>query len=262
MSDKKIIHLNPIPQNLAQIADVLDDKMFELPIPTQHSYPYYEDDEIGLYIGVRDTTNMVAKPSPYASDEFMVLLEGQACIKNSKTGELEKVNAGEAIVIPQGYDCQWQQKGYLRKFYLISKHPNQITPVVPTFEGIINISEIYQRATPSTKPANNIKVNMTGDSFIMKAGQSVEKGQHLYQSHNGNFFSGIWQSEQFETQQQAFPRNEFIYIESGELVCIDQDNQAHKFTKGDALFIPRGTICHWRVDQSVCTFYAVLQSTN
>ena len=261
MSDKKIIRLHPSPKNLAQATTVLDEQMFESAMPAQHNHCYYEDAAIGLYIGVWDTTDMVSKPAPYAYDEFMVLLEGQAGIHNIKTGEREIVNAGEVIVIPHGYDCQWRQKGYLRKFYVRSKHPNEITPIEPTCEGLINISKVHQGVPASTDSTSNIKVNVSGDSFIMKAGQTVKKGQHLYQSHRGNFFSGIWQSEQFETQQQAFPRNEFIYIESGELVCIDQDNQAHRFSKGDACFIPQGTICHWRVDESVCTFYAVLQST-
>ena len=262
MSDKKIIRLSPIPKNFGKVADELEDEMFESALPTQHTHSYYEDDELGLYIGVWDTTDMVENAAPYACDEFMVLLEGQACIKNIKTGELETVNAGEAFVIPKGYDCQWQQTGYLRKFYVISEHPDEIIPVVPTFEGIINISEVHRSTSQSMTSPKNIDVKVTGDSFVMKTGKPVKKGQHLYQDHSGHFFSGIWQSKQFETVKQAFPRNEFIYIQSGKLECIDQDNQTHTFNQGDALFIPKGTICHWRVDESVCTFYAVLQSSS
>ncbi len=257
MSDKKIIRLSPTPKDFGKIADELEQDMFESSLPTQHTHSYYEDDELGLYIGVWDTTDMVESAAPYACDEFMVLLEGQATIKNIKTGELETVNAGESFVIPKGYDCQWQQNGYLRKFYVISEHPDEIMPVVPTFEGIINISQAHHNASQK-----NVDVKVSGGSFVMKSGKPVKKGQHLYQDHSGNFFSGIWQSQHFETEQQAFPRNEFIYIQSGELVCIDEGNQEHKFSQGDALFIPQGTVCHWRVETSVCTFYAVLQSAN
>jgi len=257
MSDKKIIRLSPTPKGFGKVADELEQDMFESSIPTQHTHSYYEDDELGLYIGVWDTTDMVESAAPYACDEFMVVLEGQAAIKNIKTGEVETVNAGESFVIPKGYDCQWQQNGYLRKFYVISEHPDEIVPVNPTFEGIINISKAHNSTSQDC-----VEVKVSGDSFVMKSGKPVKKGQHLYQDHTGNFFSGIWQSQHFETQQQAFPRNEFIYIQSGELVCIDQNNQEHKFSQGDALFIPQGTVCHWRVDEKVCTFYAVLQSAN
>jgi uncharacterized cupin superfamily protein len=261
MSDKTIIRLSPTPKNFGKVADDLTDERFESLLPTQHTHRYYEDDQLGLYIGVWDTTDMVENAAPYGCDAFMVVLEGQAGIKNMKTGALENVAAGEAFVIPKGYDCQWQQKGYLRKFYLISKHPDEIMPVSPTCEGIINISAVHRSASAKNTD-KNIDVSITGDSFVMKTSKPVNKGQHLYQDPSGRFFSGIWQSQQFETQQQAFPRNEFIYIQSGELVCIDEKNQSHKFSQGDTLFIPRGTICHWRVDDSVCTFYAVLQAAH
>jgi len=260
MSVKKIIRLSPTPKNFGQVSDELEQEMFESALPIQHTHSYYEDDELGLYIGVWDTTDMVESAAPYACDEFMVLLEGQATIKNIKTGELETVNAGETFVIPKGYDCQWQQTGYLRKFYVISEHPDEIVPVVPTFEGIINVSKVHQ--SESTSSIDVKAPAIANNSFVMKSGKPVKKGQHLYQDHTGNFFSGIWQSQHFETEQQAFPRNEFIYIQSGDLVCIDENNQEHKFSQGDALFIPQGTLCHWRVDKSVSTFYAVLQSAN
>ncbi|MCJ8318864.1 MAG: cupin domain-containing protein [Colwellia sp.] len=260
MSEKKIIRLNSTPKGFGKVADELKSDMFESALPTQHTHSYYEDDELGLYIGVWDTTDMVESAAPYACDEFMVLLEGQATIKNIKTGQLETVNAGDTFIIPKGYDCQWQQTGYLRKFYLISEHPDEIAPVVPTFEGIINISEVHRS---SSKNSIAVKASaIPNTSFVMKSGKPVKKGQHLYQDDTGNFFSGIWQSQHFETEQQAFPRNEFIYIQSGELECIDEDNQSHKFIQGDALFIPKGTLCHWRVAESVATFYAVLQSDN
>ena len=262
MTNKKIIRLSGKPKNFGQNPAELDTDMFESSLPIQHTHSYYEDEELGLYIGVWDTTDMVESAAPYACDEFMVLLEGQANIKNIKTGEVETVNAGETFVIPKGYDCQWQQNGYLRKFFVISEHPDEIIPVVPTFEGIINISQAHRNASTEKFNVNFEAASISGKSFVMKSGKPVQKGQHLYQDHTGNFFSGIWQSQQFETEQQAFPRNEFIYIQSGELICIDEDNQEHTFSQGDALFIPQGTVCHWRVNESVCTFYAVLQPAN
>ena len=260
MSNKQIIRLSTQPKNFGKVTDELDSDMFESAVPEQHTHSYYEDETLGLYVGVWDTTDMVENAAPYACDEFMVVLEGQAAIKNIKTGEIEIVNAGESFVIPKGYDCQWQQSGYLRKFYMISEHPDEIIPVVPTFDGIVNISKRHNSASKHTIDIS--QSTRANKSFIMKSGKPVKKGQHLYQDSTGNFFSGIWQSQAFETVQQAFPRNEFIYIQSGTLVCIDEHNKSHTFTCGDAVFIPQGTMCHWRVDDSVCAFYAVLQSNN
>jgi len=253
MKSNAIIRLNRHPENFGNEADELTADMFESTLPTQHSHSYYEDEALGLYIGVWDTTDMVETAGPYACDEFMVLLEGKASIKNNKTGELETVENGEAFVIPKGYDCQWQQAGYLRKFYVISEHPDETIPDKPSIENIVNFSE-------SETIPTGLTVKVTGDSFKMKTDKKANAGKHLYQNHNGKFFAGIWQSDALETQMQTFPRNEFIYITSGSLVCIDENNQEHKFIQGDAFFVPQGTPCYWRIDKKVSTYYAVLQS--
>ena len=255
MSDKKLIRLSRHPENFGQTPDELEKGMFESGLPTQHTHTYYEDKELGLYIGVWDTTEMVETAGPYVCDEFMVLLEGTVTIKNVKTGLQEQVNAGETFIIPKGYDCQWIQTGYCRKFFVIYENPDEVMPEKPTFEGVF---EGIVKLKDTTE-ASNIEVKMTGDDFVMEAGKTVPKGLHCYKNHSGKFFSGIWKSEKFETKRQSFPRNEFIYIHSGSLICIDENNQAHSFNSGDALFIPQGTICHWQVVESVCTFYAVLQ---
>ena len=226
--------------------------MFDLAMPIQHNHSYYEDDELGLYIGVWDTTDMVTTAGPYGCDEFMIVLEGQAAIKNIDTGELETVDAGEGFVIPKGYQCQWQQRGYLRKFYVISEHPNEKTPEQASVSSIVKIKQ-------QTSKQVALDVELEGDAFDMASAKPVNKGQHLYQDNLGRFVAGIWQSDGLTTKRQAFPRNEFIYIHSGSLTCIDEHDNGHVFAAGDALFIPQGTICHWQINEPVCTYYAIIQ---
>lgn len=251
MSNKKIIRLSRHPKDFGQSPDDLDKDMFESDLPIQNTHTYYEDENLGLYIGVWDTTDMVETAAPYVCEEFMVLLEGEVAVKNIKTGIHEQINPGETFIIPKGYDCQWIQTGYCRKFFVIYDHPDDIMPVQPSFEGIVKLN--------NTIDTSNIKVKVTGDNFKMEEGKTVQNGLHCYQDHSGKFFSGVWRSESFKTKKQPFPRHEFIYIHSGSLICIDENNQTHTFNSGDAFFIPKGTVCHWQVIESVCTFYAVLQ---
>ncbi len=256
MSEKQIIRLSRTPEGFGNTADELTAEMFESELPIQHSHSYFEDDELGLYIGVWDTTDMVEVAGPYGCDEFMIVLEGQAAIKNTSTGEVETVAAGEGFVIAKGYECQWQQQGYLRKFYVISEHPQEPIPEQPAANGIIKMQA--QQASPDNR-AEKLEVELTGDSFELKTPTKVNKGQHLYQDNLGRFVAGIWQSDAFETKLQPFPRHEFIYVQSGQLTCIDEHQQAHIFNAGDAFFIPKGTVCQWQVKDNVRTYYTIIQ---
>ena len=129
--DRSIIRLHPNPTGFGHSADELDATEFASAIPVQHSCSAFEDDVIGLYVGLWDTEAMVETGGPYACDEFMWLLEGECHIRNNKTGDIETATAGMPFVIPRGYDCQWHQPGYLRKFYVISEHPEEDMPAAP-----------------------------------------------------------------------------------------------------------------------------------
>ena len=241
MSDQKIIRLSPSPEHFGEEPDELEADMFESAIPTQHSHSDFENDDIGLYIGVWDTTDMIEAAGQYECDEFMLVLEGEVVIKNNTTNALTTVVAGEAFVIPKGLDCQWQQKGYLRKFYVISEHPDEAVPSCPTINDVIIIK------------ADELSVSdlsATDDGHLKK---------EYYIDHTKRFSAGIWQGKTLKTEQTAFPHNEFLVINDGSLICIDENSKAHTFNQGDALFIPQGTLCAWEVKDQVTITYAKIK---
>lgn len=249
MTIKKIIRLNPAPEGFGITADKLTPDMFVSDLPVQHSHEYYEDDDLGLYVGVWDTTDMIETAGPYACDEFMWLLEGEAVIKNNKTGEMEKARAGEPFVIPRGYDCQWHQAGYLRKFYVISENPDEPVPQHPAFEGII-----IPRADAPMEPLAG------AEPFLVKSNAQIQQQHVCYKDNTGKFLSGTWESEAFESATGPFPYNEFAYVQTGSLTLVDESGQAHRFNSGDAFFIPEGVICSARATEKVRLFFAVLKS--
>ncbi|WP_028763321.1 cupin domain-containing protein [Shewanella colwelliana] len=245
----KITRLSPNPAGFGEVPDEVSAEMFVGDLPTQHTHSYYENDQLGLYIGTWDSTAVTEAGGPYVCDEFMWVIDGDIEVKNNHTGLVEHIHAGEAFVIPKGYDCQWHQPGYVRKFYVISAHPNEAMPAQAVVESII-------------KPALVVTEKNTGNDtallphFCLDGGP--QKVAQCYRDAQARFFSGTWESEQCESASLTFGANEFLYLQSGVLVLVDDELVEHTFTAGEALFIPQGVTCQWRVTQTVRAFYTII----
>lgn len=237
MSEKSIIKLSRNPTGFGDIPNELDAAMFESTQLTQHRHSYYDDAALGLQIGVWDSTDTTEIASPYAYDEFMIIIEGTVDIKNNKTGEIETVMAGDSVVIPQQYDCQWHQQGYLRKLYVTYKP--EYTPDTPVTENVIYIDE-----------KSDVPWKETSDGHRKKT---------LYQNNDQRFTAGVWQSNALTTGLINFPYHEFIFIKEGSLICTDKMGIPHYFTSGDALFIPQGTRCAWQVKDKVSIYFTQIK---
>ena len=245
---KSIIRLSSDPEGFGASPDALEAGDFSSDIPVQHSHSNFEDDDIGLYVGLWDTASMVETGGPYACDEFMWLIEGQCQIRNNRSGEIETVKAGTPFIIPKGYDCQWQQTGYLRKYFVISEHPDEAIPAAPTHEGIV------------IPKADAILTEDTEDvPFAITSG--VQPKQNVcYKDKTGRFFSGTWASEIFESAQRPFPYNEFGYVYDGSITLTDAQGVAQIFNAGDAFFVPKGVVCNASVANNVRLYFAVIKS--
>jgi uncharacterized cupin superfamily protein len=237
MSEKSIIKLSRNPTGFGDIPNELDAAMFESTHLTQHRHSYYDDAALGLQIGVWDSTDTTEIASPCAYDEFMIIIEGTVDIKNIKTGEIETVMAGDSVVIPQQYDCQWHQQGYLRKLYVTYKP--EYTPDTPVTENVIYIDE-----------KSDVPWKETSDGHRKKT---------LYQNNEQRFTAGVWQSNALTTGLINFPYHEFIFIKEGSLICTDEVGIPHYFTSGDALFIPQGTRCAWQVKDKVSIYFTQIK---
>jgi len=245
---KSIIRLCPDPEGFGETPDELQAEDFVSEIPVQHTHSNYEDDEIGLYVGVWDTESMLEAGGPYECDEFMWLIEGECHIRNNRTGEIEIVKAGSPFVIPKGYDCQWQQPGYLRKFYVISEHPGEDIPAAPSHEGIV---------VPN---ADAVLTEVDEDaSFVISSGVKPRLSV-CYKDAKGRFFSGIWAADAFESERRPFPYNEFAYVQEGSITLADAAGAVEEFNAGDAFFIPQGVDCAATVSDSVRLIFAVIKS--
>jgi uncharacterized cupin superfamily protein len=237
MSDKSIIKLSESPKGFGKVADALNTALFDSTPPTQHSHICFSDEELGLYIGVWGSTDMIESTTSYPRDEFMFIIEGAVEIKNNKTGKIEIITAGESVVIPQGYDCQWHQQGYLRKFYVVYEPQEKLGK--PVTEKVVHINENKDVPWQETSDGHRKKV--------------------LYKNNEQRFTAGVWQSKALTTGLIDFPYHEFILINQGSLICTDESGGEHHFKTGDALFIPQGTRCAWQVEHKVSIHFTQIK---
>ena len=245
--DKSIIRLSPDPEGFGETPDKLEAEDFSSDVPVQHTHSYFEDDEIGLYVGLWDTETMVEAGGHYACDEFMWLIEGECQIRNNRTGEIASVKASTPFVIPRGYDCQWHQPGYLRKFYVISEHPGEEIPAAPTHEGVV------------IPKADAILTEVAEDAPFAITSGARPLHDVCYRDTTGRFSSGTWASGAFESGQRPFPYHEFAYVKDGSITLTDADGTAHVFSAGDAFFIPEGVVCNATVLKNVRLYITVIK---
>ena len=248
MTASSIIRLNPNPADFGTSADDLDAADFESDVPLQHTHSDFEDDEIGLYVGVWDTGTMIESGGRYSCDEFMWLLEGECQIRDNATGDFETVTAGTAFVIPKGYDCQWQQEGYLRKFYFISDHPDEDIPDAPANAGVV-IPQIEATTTPLAERS----------PFSITAGTGPR--QHVcYEDKTGRFTAGTWVADEFESKLSNFPHYMMGIVREGTLRLKTEGGDTDEFNTGDAFLIPKGAICSATVTDTVRLFFTALKA--
>lgn len=228
--DHSIIRLSSTPEGFTDNVDELTANMFESPLPIQHSYDYFEDDDLGLYVGVWDTTDMTETAAPYGMDEFMVLIEGAAVIKNNITNTTETILAGESFIIPKGYDCQWRQTGYLRKYYVIAeKESTHETSASTAYNGIVKFPAV-------TAAGNNV----------------------YYKGTDNQFISGAFKGNIADSPITTSVQHRFIYLKKGNITLIDHNLTEHLFKAGDAFMILSGAQIGWKTSEPITHHYVEL----
>ena len=228
----KIIQLSSDPVGFGDHADTLEPQLFDSELPIQHTHLYYEDADLGLYVGVWDTTTMTETADAYPCDEFMWLIEGEAEIENSGTGESEIVRTGEAFVIPRGYHCRWKQRGYLRKFFVILEPPEASMPDAPVVAGIIKPCVSGSNVSTAAFPL-----------LGLDAEAGTRESRTNYLDATGLFGAGSWTGLPFTSGTITTAVHTFVYLLEGSLSIVEENGQPRCFGPGDAFFVPAGTKC-------------------
>jgi uncharacterized cupin superfamily protein len=253
-TDSKVIRLE---KNGPQVSGLqpmqLNPIGFQSELPEQHIHVYYEDAELGLSVGVWTTTTMQEAFGPYPGDEFMWVLEGQACMLDDQENEII-ITPGQSFLVRNAIPISWKQIGFLRKFYITYANPNRPTPKLDSANGGIKVLD------PGKLHSSMAETNST-EPFIIKDGTPIQKEIGVFENDEKNMFVGMWQSSEFLSEMSPFPFHEFVQLLEGEVVISETDGTVNTFKAGDTFFIPKGTVCQWQVIKPILKYYAILDSS-
>lgn len=227
----------------------LDPADFQSPLPEQHSHLYFSDPEIGLNVGVWDTTTMQEAFGPYPGDEFIMVLEGAFAMVDGE-GAVTEGRAGEMAAFRNGAPMSWKQEGYLKKFYLTLLHPDAETPALQNADGAVIIID----------PATQLT-----DADILSEDEStgsgaVEREVIFFENDTGTMSVGLWDCQAFDGDEMGpFPCHEFVVMAEGEVTIREPGGIAQTFQAGDVFFVPKGTICSWHVPNYIRKFFTAVE---
>lgn len=247
-SEKKIIRLESDGPNGTGLPQMeCDSADFQSPLPIQHLYVYYSDPEIGLSVGVWDTTTMREAFGPYPGDEFIWVLEGEFKMIHD-TGESVPVHKNDCAYFRNGIPTSWHQEGYLKKFFITYLDPNAETSKIESAEGGVGALDSEVEMAP---------VNTT-DPFEIEGEVPAQKNHAIFTNDAGNFHVGTWESGPMVSKMLPFPTHEFVRMLEGEVTITEQDGTVQTFRGGDCFFVPKGTVCSWTIKDHVKKHYAIL----
>lgn len=211
----------------------------------QNLHVYFEDEELGMSVGVWDTTPMQEPFGPYPGDEFIVVLDGHFEMMDSVHGSGVNVPCakGQSVIFRNGVPVSWKQHDYLKKFYITYTDPRAETPRGLSAAGGIQALDPECALT---------------DDEILPDETPTQRERVFFVNDHGNFSVGCWDTEPFKTEVAPFPYHEFCQILEGEAILTDADGVEHVFKPGDCFFIPAGTPIAWHVPTYVKKYFAAL----
>ncbi len=193
--------------------------------PVQRGHIYHQDEAAGYLVGVWDCTPQTEKMGPYAVDEFMLLLEGELVMGLPDGSEIT-IKAGQAFVIPKGFECQWRQTGYLRKFFMILDGPVPQAAENPSLHRIV---------VPDLKIVPDI-----GQGAV-----AVERTDFI--NADGSMRVGVsrWTAAQMPARKIA--EHQLIHVLSGRLV-LAAEGRDETFERGQTAYIRQGGKVGWQTE--------------
>ena len=253
-NEKKVIRFEPQgPADTGMSVMELDQADFQSDLPEQQVHVYFDDEELGLNLGVWTTTDMQEAFGPYPGDEFMWVIEGQVAMVDGD-GNATHIKQGETFCIRNGIPTSWKQVGFLRKFYMTYDNPKAGVPEIASADGGVVVLD------PNVLQGGLTKMDTT-DPFVIKGEAPLQHDSNAFTNDAGNLFMGMWDSTAFESEMLPFPCYEFVQLLEGEITITESDGSVNVFKAGDVFFIPEGTVCSWKTSGYVKKLYSMLDTS-
>jgi uncharacterized cupin superfamily protein len=208
----RVIYLDPAgPDGVGLQPLELEPVMFQSPVPVQNYHLYFEDEDLGLSVGIWDTTTMQEAFGPYPTDEFILVTEG-AFVMVDGSGGAVVAKAGDSVCFHQGIPTSWKQDGYLRKIYLTLAAPQSAMPLKDSAEGGV------MREPPE------------GDRTV------------IYRNDPGTMEVRHVALGAFASPLASAGAHMLVQVLSGEVEVSEPGDVVQVFHAGQVFFIPQGTV--------------------
>ncbi|MGI9626742.1 MAG: cupin domain-containing protein [Longimicrobiales bacterium] len=224
---------------------------FASEVPKQTLHVYYEDEAMGVSVGVWTTSPMQEAFGPYPSDEFIWLLEGGFKMVDGNGKLLGSYQAGECVYFRNAAPVSWVQEEFLRKFYITYRNPKHSVPSGVPAEGAVKAVD------PSITP-DQMGVLESTDPFIIGGEKPTQRDHTFFTNDTNDMFVGMWDTSPFESEMAPFPCHEFVRLLEGEITITEEAGTAQTFVKDDVFFVPKGTVCSWNATGYVRKYYAMV----
>ena len=215
--------LNIDPDALELLPLDLDPAAFQSALPLQHYHPIFEDDDIGLAVGVWDTTPMQEAFGPYPGDEFITVLDGQFAIVDAN-GAAVVGGQGQSATFRNAIPVSWKQEGYLRKVYLTLQMPAAETPAIASATGGVRV--INAGRTIATPPG----ADGVARDILFRNDAGTMTVTHC-----------IWPA--MTLPAGLAPAHELCRVLAGEITLTEPGGHMHAFGPGSHFFVPREVAC-------------------
>lgn len=204
----------------------LDPNDFQSPLPVQHYGLVFEDEAIGLAIGIWDTTTMQEAFGPYPGDEYITVLNGRFAMVGAAGETLATAQAGDSVTFRDGTPSSWKQDGYLRKIYLTLHDPVGRAPApAPAASGFRVVAPGRVPQTAADAEGVSREVVFVNDAQTMAV--------------------AVWAYPAQDQPPAACPTHRLIRVLHGEVTLTVPGGPTERFGPDAHVFVPHGAVCGW-----------------
>ncbi len=200
----------------------LDPQAFQSPLPVQHYHLIFEDDAIGLAVGIWDTTTMQEAFGPYPGDEYVTVLDGQFAMVDAVNAPLVSAQAGASVAFRNGAPSSWKQDGYLRKIYLTLQDPNGTPPHVASAKGAFPVVD-------------------SGQVPRGKAGADGVTREVIFRNDAGSMTVTLCAFPSLQVPSAPMPVHRLIRVLTGTVTLTEPASLPEAFGPDAHVFLPKGT---------------------
>lgn len=204
----------------------LDPKAFQSPLPQQNYTLIFEDEEIGLAVGIWDTTTMQEAFGPYPGDEYITVLDGGFAMVDAQHAPVATAQAGDSVTFRNGAPSSWKQEGYLRKIYLTLQPPEGRLPDIASAQGAFHVLGPGQ--VPKGAPGPD---GVTREVVFRNDAGSMTVALCAFPA----------------CSLSSAPAHRLIRVLSGAITLTAPTHPSEHLTVGNHAFLPKGTASTWDI---------------